>query len=111
MTATLFRHLNEQGYKFSMITTGISSHVRYLSEEKGVRCRAKTSIKTSMRWSVSFYLSSKGNRKFKHLVQTKPMGEKIITNIMKLSVAGTSLKESEKKSLRVIVHDKLQSAS
>ena len=39
------------------------------------------------------------------------MGEKIITNIMKLSVAGTSLKESEKKSLRVIVHDKLQSAS
>ena len=37
MTATLFRHLNEQGYKFSMITTGISSHVRYLLEEKGVR--------------------------------------------------------------------------
>ena len=29
-------HLNEQGYKFSMITTGISSHVRYLLEEKGV---------------------------------------------------------------------------
>ena len=37
MTATLFRHLNEQGYKFSMITTGISSHVRYLLEKKGVR--------------------------------------------------------------------------
>ena len=37
MTATLFRHLNEQGYKFSMITTGISSHVRCLLEEKGVR--------------------------------------------------------------------------
>ena len=36
MTATLFSHLNEQGYKFSMITTGISSHVRYLMEEKGV---------------------------------------------------------------------------
>ena len=36
MTATLFRHLNEQGYKFSMITTGISSHLRYLLEEKGV---------------------------------------------------------------------------
>ena len=63
-----------------MITTGISSHVRYLLEERGVRCRAKTSIKTSTRWSVSFYLSSKGNRKFKHLVQTKPMGEIIITN-------------------------------
>ena len=45
MTATLFRHLNEQGYKFSMITTGISSHVRYLVKEKGVRCRAKTLLK------------------------------------------------------------------
>ena len=42
-------------------------------------------------------LSSKRNRKFKHLVQTKPMGENTITNIMKVSVAGTSLKESEKK--------------
>ena len=31
------RHLNEQGYKFSMITTGISRHVRYLLEKKGVR--------------------------------------------------------------------------
>ena len=45
MTATLFRHLNEQGYKFSMI----------------------------------------------------PMGENTITNIMKVSAAGTGLKESEKK--------------
>ena len=36
MTATLFRHLNEQGYKFSMITTGISKHVRCPLEEKGV---------------------------------------------------------------------------
>ena len=46
---------------------------------------------------VFFYLSSKRNRKFKHLVQTKPMGENTITDIMKVSVAGTSLKESEKK--------------
>ena len=37
-----------------------------------------------MRWSVFFYLSSKRNRKFKHLVQTKPMGENTITNIMKV---------------------------
>ena len=37
MTATLFRHLNEQGYTFSIITTGISSHVRCPLEEKGVR--------------------------------------------------------------------------
>ena len=32
-----FRHFNEQGCKFSMITTGISSHVHYLLEEKGVQ--------------------------------------------------------------------------
>ena len=37
MTATIFRRLNEQGYKFSMITTGISSHARCPLEEKGVR--------------------------------------------------------------------------
>ena len=37
ISATPFKHLNEQGYKFSMITTGISSHVRYLLEKKGVR--------------------------------------------------------------------------
>ena len=44
-----------------------------------------------------FYLSSKRNRKFKHVVQTKPMGENIITNIMKVSVTGTSLKKVRKK--------------
>ena len=43
-----------------------------------------------------FYLSSNRNRKFKHLVRTKLMGENTITNIMKVSVAGTSLKKSEK---------------
>ena len=47
--------------------------------------------------SVFFYLSSKQNRKFKHLVQTEPMGENTITNIMKVSVACISLKESGKK--------------
>ena len=48
---------------------------------------------------VCFFLPliSKRNRKFKHLVQTKPMGENTMTNIMKVSVAGTSLEESEKK--------------
>ena len=52
-----------------------------------------------MRWSVSFFLGSKRNRKFKDLAQTKPMCENTITNIlMKVSVSGsTSLKESEKK--------------
>ena len=44
-----------------------------------------------------FYLTSKQNRKFKHLVQTKPIGENTITHIMKVSVAGTSPHESEKK--------------
>ena len=43
------------------------------------------------------YLSSKRNRKFKYLVQTKPMGENTVTNIMKVTVAGTGLNESEKK--------------
>ena len=33
MTAPLFRHLNEHGYKFSMITTRTSSHVILLLEE------------------------------------------------------------------------------
>ena len=46
---------------------------------------------------VFFYLSSKRNRIFKHLVQTKPMGENIITSIMKVSVADTSLKKVRKK--------------
>ena len=51
----------------------------------------------SMRWSVFFfYLRRKRKRTFKHLVRTKLMGENTITNIMKVSVAGTSLKESEK---------------
>ena len=50
-----------------------------------------------MQWSVFFYLSSKRNRKFKHLVQTKPIGENTTTHIMKVSAAGTCLKESEKK--------------
>ena len=43
------------------------------------------------------WYGSKRNRKFKHLVQTKPTGENTLIKIMKESVAGTSLKESEKK--------------
>ena len=50
MTATLFRHLNEQGYKFSMITTGISIQVRYLLEEKGGRL-----LSLSLLWSEDLY--------------------------------------------------------
>ena len=44
-----------------------------------------------------FYLSSKRNRKFKHLARTKPMGENTINNIMKVFAPGTTLKESVKK--------------
>ena len=74
-----------------------------------VFCGAKTSIKTSMRWSVFFfYLSSKRNRKFKYLVQAKSMGENIITNIMKVSVAGTSLKKV-RKCLGIVVQEKKNS--
>ena len=61
MTATLFRHLNEQGYKFSIIKTGISSHIRYLLEEKGIRMLSlslflsKDSIKSlATQWSFFF---------------------------------------------------------
>ena len=55
MTATIFRRLNEQGYKFSMITTGISSHARCPLEEKGV-------------WLLSFsFLSSEDLYLKKHV--------------------------------------------
>ena len=61
MTATLFRHLNEQGYKFSIIKTGISSHIRYLLEEKGIWMLSlslflsKDSIKSlATQWSFFF---------------------------------------------------------
>ena len=50
MTATIFRYLNEQGYKFSKTTTEISSHVRYLLEEKGVRL-----LSSSLMWSEDLY--------------------------------------------------------
>ena len=47
---------------------------------------------------VCFFLPKQETKpKLKHLVQTKTMGENIITNIMKLSIAGTRLKESDKK--------------
>ena len=47
---------------------------------------------------VCFFSTSVANEtvNFKYLARTKPMGENTITNIMKVSVAGTSLKESKK---------------
>ena len=85
MTATLFRHLNEQDYKFSMITTGISSHVWYLLEEKGVRSFVERTSVANETENLSIW-----GPRFK-------LNQYTITNKMKVSVAGTSLKESEKK--------------
>ena len=52
MAATLFRYLNEQGYKFSMKTTRVSSHVRCPLEEKGVSHRPqKYKFSQRLRWS------------------------------------------------------------
>ena len=50
-----------------------------------------------MRWSGFFFFPISVANETEHLVQTKPMGENIITNIMKVSVAGTSLKKVRKK--------------
>ena len=100
--------MNKDTFKFSMITTGISSHVRYLLEETDVWLLSLSLLSSEdLFWNIHamacfvlfffFYLSSKRNRKFKHLVQTKPIGENIITNITKVSVAGTGLKKVRKK--------------
>ena len=51
----------------------------------------------AMRWSV---FSTTVANETENLVQTKPLGKNTITNIMKVSVAGTSLKESEKKNYK-----------
>ena len=115
MTATLFRlkwtriqvfHDNNRDFKSGTLVVGGERCPGALFES----CGTKTSIKNPFHGLFFFfYLSSKQNRKFKHLVQTKPMGENTITHIikvfvagtqwyiMKVSVAGTSLKESEKK--------------
>ena len=74
-----------------MITTEISSHVRYLLEEKGVWL-----LSSSLLWSEElykkihvmvclfvvffFYLRSKRKRTFKQVVRTRLMGENTITN-------------------------------
>ena len=76
MTATLVRHLNEQGYNFSIITTGLSSHVCCPLGEKSVRLLSLSFLSSedlysNMRWCGSFYLISiKRNRNpdYKHLV-------------------------------------------
>ena len=89
MTSTLFRHLNEQGL-FNDNNRDFKSCTLFVA-------LFESFVERRPLLKHPFYLSSKRNRKFKHLVQTKPMAENTITHIMKVSVAGTSLKESEKK--------------
>ena len=77
----LFRHLKEQGYIQVFHDNNRDFKSRTLFDG-GDRCPValfksfvvrRPLFKTSMRWSVFFfYLSSKRNRNFKHLVQTKP---------------------------------------
>ena len=57
-----------------------------------------TEINHAIRWIVIYPVDSAIRRlNNRGLVQTKPMGENTMTNIMKVSVAGISLEESEKK--------------
>ena len=53
----------------------------------------------NMRWSGPFYLSIKTNRRLNDDIwfKTQPMGVNTISNMMKTTVAGTSLQESHKK--------------
>ena len=53
----------------------------------------------NMRWSGPFYLSVKTNRRLNDNIwfKTQQMGVNTISNMMKTTVAGTSLKESHKK--------------
>ncbi|CAH3024027.1 unnamed protein product [Porites evermanni] len=53
----------------------------------------------NMRWSGPFHLSIKRNRRLNDNIwfKTKPMGVNTISNMMKTTVAGTSLEESHKK--------------
>ena len=96
MTATLFRHLNEQGL-FNDNNRDFKSCTLFVALFESFVERRPLLKHPCDGLFFFFYLSSKRNRKFKHLVQTKPMGENIITSIMKVSAADTSLKKVRKK--------------
>ena len=53
----------------------------------------------NMRWSGPFYLGIKRNRRLNDNIwfKTQPMGVNTISNVMKTTVAGTSLEESHKR--------------
>ena len=98
--------MNNVTFKFSMITTGnFKSRTLFVGGDRCPIALFKSFVERRPLlkhpcdglFFFFFYLSSKRNRKFKYLVQAKSMGENIITNIMKVSVAGTSLKKVRKK--------------
>ena len=104
MTATLFRRLDEQRYKFSMITTGISSHVRCPLEEKGVRLLSQFFVERRSLFKKTcdglFFSTSVANETENLITniwfKLNQWAKNTISNIMKESVVGTSLKENEK---------------
>ena len=96
--------MNNDTFKFSMITTGnFKSRTLFVGGDRCPIALFKSYVERRPLLKhpcdglfFFFYLSSKRNRKFQYLVQTKSMGENIITHIMKVSVAGTSLKKVQK---------------
>ena len=82
-TVTHVRHLNEQGYNFSIKTTGISSHAYCPLEKKGVWLLSVSFLSSEdlfyhQHARVWFFLPDqyqKNRLDDKHLVQTKPKGE------------------------------------
>ena len=109
-TATLFRHLNEQGYiqVFHDNIRDFQSRTLFVGGDRCPVALFKSFVERrpllkhscdGLFCFVFFFSNSVANvtEKFKNLVQTKPMSENIITNITKVSVAGTSLKKVRKK--------------
>ena len=84
MTATLVRHLNERGYNFSIITTGISSHACFPLEEIGVRLLSffveRRPLLSVTCEGVVLSTRSVSNETENAMVQTKPKGENTIGN-------------------------------
>ena len=106
MTATLFRHINEQGFfrhVFHDNNRDFKSRTLFVGGERCLVALFKSFLERRSLLKHGpcdgllffFYFSSKRNRRFKHLVQTKPMCENTITNKMKVSVLG--LKKVRKK--------------
>ena len=81
MTATLFRHLNEQGL-FNDNNRDFKSCTLFVALFESFVER-RPLLKHPCDGLVFFYLSSKRNWKFRLLVQTKPMGENTTTHTMK----------------------------